>query len=117
MTTLSEALQDVCDLLAGAGVAAVVNPADLDIPGAWVTPGEISYNTLSPDTFGFTMSIYLVAGDLPAKPALDALGSMLTKSAQALGAQLDATPVTLTLANHSAGPLPGLLFTLETQVD
>lgn len=117
MTTLSEALQDIATVLTDGGVEAVVDPADLNLPGAWVTPGEISYGTLDAGVFSFTMNIYLVAPDLPSGPALDTLGGMLVSAAAALGANLDATPVTLTLANHAAGALPGLLVTLETQVD
>lgn len=117
MTTLSEALQDVSQQLIAGGVAAVVDATDLVLPGAWVTPGEISYDRLDASKFSFTMNIYLVVGDLPAAPAIDALGGMLVLAGAALGAALDATPVTLTLANQSAGQLPGLLFTLETEVD
>lgn len=117
MTSLSEALQDVATLLSDAGVAAVVDATDLNLPGAWVTPGEISYGTLAAGKFSFDMNIYLIVGDLPPALAIDALGGMLVLAGTALSAQLDATPVTLTLANQSAGALPGLLFTLATEVD
>lgn len=117
MTTLSEALQNVADVLTAAGVQAVVDATDLNLPGAWVTPGDIGYERLNGAVFTLDMNIYLIAPDIPPAAALDALGGLLVLAGTALGAAVSATPVSLTLANQASTPLAGLLITIATEVD
>lgn len=117
MTTLSQALQNIADVLTAAEVPAVVDATDLVLPGAWVTPGDINYERLNGTVFAFDMNIYLIAPDIPPAQALDTLGGLLVLAGTALGAAVSATPVSLTLANQSAAPLAGLLITISTEVD
>jgi hypothetical protein len=113
--TLDEAAAELAAQLVAAGVPAVVDPRDLNLPGAWLEPGPIEYPYLDPTAYDVTWNLYLVAIDNGAGPALDALGKMLATLREAFPVP-EAQPIALTLANQGAGELPGLLCTIQTKI-
>lgn len=101
-------------MVTAAGVPAVVDERSLDVPGALVAPEQVAADRYGPD-FTVTWTVYLVAGGNGPVEALDDLGDMFDVVKDRLGVG-EARPVSLTLPNHAADPLPALAVTLTTTV-
>lgn len=102
------------DLLEDAGLNATADARDLDLPGALVTPERVVADRLG-DDYTITWHVYLLAADNGPVAALDDLGDMFDLAKDRLGVG-EAQPVTLTLPNLAADPLPALLLTFDTNV-
>ena len=87
--------------------------ARLDLPGAWVLPGEITFQVDA--TAVMEAEVYLVARDVGAVDSLDQLGDMLT-ALRASGIANAASPVSLDLPNHSSAGLPALRVVVPIQI-
>ena len=116
MLQLGQAAQEVADAITALGVPAVVDARDLNPPGAWVTIAPVGYDFLSKGAVSVAFDVFLVARDLPSVQALDSLSDMLAPLADALHLG-DVTPMTVTLVNHSADPLPSLSFRIDTRIE
>ena len=112
---LSEAATAVCDLIRDVGVAATADARDLDLPAALVTPENIECDRLGNDEYTVTWAVYLLAPDNGALECLDDLGDMFDQVKDALGVS-EAKPMTLSLPNIAADPLPVLMLTVTTEV-
>lgn len=114
MTTnrLAEAAAETAALLSDLGVPTVTEPRDLNIPGAWLAPSTIDYQTLTQGPLRVQWDLYLLAPDNGAP--LDHLGAMLDKlsAAMTLG---EVEALSLTIVNQSPDPLPALHLTIETE--
>lgn len=115
MRTMGDSLKDIAEMVTAAGVPAAVDPRDLNLPGAWVTPGLVSFDVLDVDTAFMTFDIYLVAPDHGAAHSLNSLGDMLAKIRPALQVG-EAMPVMVNLPNHGAEALPALLISIDAQI-
>ena len=102
-------------MIQAAGVSAASDPRAFDPPGALVTPGTVSCDRLGGD-YTVTWECYLVVGDHGTTEALNDLGDLFDLVRLPLGVG-EARPMTLSLPNHAADPLPALQFTLTTSVD
>ena len=111
---IGAAAQAVVDMISDAGVQATIDGRDLELPGALVAPETISADRLGGD-YTVAWNVYLVAADAGPVEALDDLGHMFDLLKDALGVG-EARPVTLTLPNHAADPLPAFLLTFSTSV-
>ncbi|UVK60160.1 tail terminator [Arthrobacter phage SerialPhiller] len=112
---LGDALQDIANMVTAAGVPAAVDPRNLNLPGAWVTPNTVGFDVLDADTAHMRFDVYLVTGDHGAVESLNSLGAMLTKVRKPLQVG-DAQPVMVNLPNHGAGALPALLISIDAQI-
>lgn len=115
VANIGDALQDIADMVTAAGVPAALDPRDLELPGAWVTPGAVSFDVLDADTAHMRFDVYLVAREHGAKVSLNTLGGMLAKVRPALGVP-SAQPLMVNLPNHGADPLPALLLSIDAQL-
>lgn len=115
MQTMGDSLQDIADMVTAAGVQAAVDPRNLNLPGAWVTPGLVSFDVLDEDTAFMRFDVYLVAPDHGAVHSLNSLGDMLAKIRPALQVG-EAQPVMVNLPNHGADALPALLISIDAQL-
>lgn len=113
--SIRDALASVAQALTDAGVKAVVDPADLTLPGAVVYPNAIDYDTLGAGDYQLTVDVVLVAGGIPTLPALDQLDGLLG-TVRALWAIGEARAVSITLTNLSPDPLPGLTTSITFNV-
>jgi hypothetical protein len=115
MFGLGQAMQQIADDISSLGVPAVVDARDLNLPGAWVTPGPFAYEFMSKTALTLSADVYLISRDLPAVQAEDDLGNMVDVLAGPLHISA-VTPQTVTLPNHGADPLPALYFRLDNLV-
>lgn len=113
---LVDAITYTVDRLRAAGLAAVADPRDLNLPGAWVYPGTLLRDTLA-GAGEADVQIALVVPDLGGLDTLRALDELLGQ-AQAAGLGLaEFEPATVTLDNHGAGGLPALIASATIRLD
>jgi hypothetical protein len=110
---LYEALEDLTSQISDLGVNATYNPQNLDLPGAWVTPGAVTYDLLDSETYSMQFDVYLISSNNDVAGSLINLSEMLEKIRVSLGIP-EAQPVSVSLPNHSSEALPALLVTLQT---
>lgn len=106
----------VVDALTAAGINAQHDPRDLNLPGAWVTPGEVELTRLDGKTGDVDVIVALVAPDVGGLDSLRILDDLLAK---AITAGIGATswePGTVQLENLGAGGLPALIATTTITV-
>lgn len=115
MLPIGQGLDDIKQLLTDAGVPAVVDARNLALPGAWVTPGVISFDTMDADAAFMRFDVYLIAPDHGAVHSLNELGGMLAKLRAAVPIG-EAQPVMVNLPNHGADPMPALLISIDAQL-
>lgn len=109
-------IADACEFVAArlrtAGVSAEHDPRDLNLPAAWVTPGELTLNRLNPSAGSAEVIIALVVPDVGGKDALTMLDGLLTKAIAADVGITAVEPGTVQLENHAPGGLPALIATV-----
>lgn len=115
MHTIGNALNDIAELVTAAGVPAAVDARNLSLPGAWVNPGTVSFDTLDADKAAMRFDVYLVAPDHGAIHSLNELGRMLSQLRDQLPVG-EAQPVMVNLPNHGADPMPALLITIDAEL-
>lgn len=115
MAWIRDALERVAGDLTTAGVPAVVDPRELNAPGAWVTVAPISYDRLAAGVRTLQADVFLIARDLGTPDALDALADMLDLAAGVfpLG---EITPTNLANDNLGGDPLPALQFRITLEI-
>jgi hypothetical protein len=74
-TRIRDALTPVRDALAGAGVPCSLDPATVQVPGAWLTPRSVDQLTMR-GLGRLTYHLYLIAPAVPALQALDILNGL-----------------------------------------
>lgn len=110
------AIRYVVDLLTAGGVSAAGDPADLNVPGVWVTPEAYAATQLNGRT-QVTLTATLVAASRDQGQAvadLDALADAMTAAGFPV---TDVTAVTVVLPNHNPGGLPGYQTTITLLID
>lgn len=99
-------VQQLVQLLVGAGVRATTNPEDLNLPGAWVT-----VDTVAPLVLGGPLElrclVYLVTGDTDYAHALDTLAGLYNRMATVLTPDGDVATQGVVLPGNPT-PLPAL---------
>lgn len=115
MINIGTALQDVADICESAGISAAVDARNLNLPGAWVTPDVVSFETMAAGEAIMDISIFLIARDNGPVDSLDALGEMLAKLRTVLSVP-EAQVMYLGLPNHGAGELPALQITMPFHI-
>lgn len=112
----SDALQEVVERLDAAGITSTTEPSQLQLPGALVEPGLITFDHLDPDTFSADINIYLLTRNNGSVQTLNELQELLQKF-RTVFEPLEVQPMSLPLANTAgANPVPGLLITLQTTI-
>lgn len=114
MQTISEVLQEVVDALTSAGLPTSVDPAELDLPGAWITPARMDFNYLSGEQFDFDIEIYLLApnnGALENISALQEMGQKVRSVYNVASAEFVAYPI-----GPNKEPFPCLIITLSATI-
>jgi hypothetical protein len=111
---IGDALQEVVDTLNAAGVSASTEINGVEYPGAFVVPGEISYDILSGDDFSMIIEIYLLTRNNGALENINVLQDMLSKVRSVYGVP-NALPLSLEIVKGQ-GALPGLLINLQATI-
>lgn len=113
---LAAAVEAVTSQLTAAGVVATGDPRDLNLPGAWVEPSTVEFDTLAADQAEVTLRVHLVVPDNGPMPSMDALGDMLMIARRIGYRMINITTEGVTLQNHGADPLPALSFDVAVTV-
>ncbi|QXG07725.1 hypothetical protein [Curtobacterium phage Penoan] len=112
---LDECVQHVADMLTAAGIPATGDPRDLNLPGAWVEPATVAFDTFDAQQAEVTMSVHLVTPDNGPMASMSALSDMLL-TVRGLGLRMaNITTEGITLTNHSPDPLPALTFSVAVE--
>lgn len=114
---ITEAVTFVSDRLTAAGINATTDPRDLNLPGAWVTPGEFTLSRLQKAAGEVEVIIALVAPDAGGIETLNILDDLLTKAIDAEVGINSIEPGTVQLENHAPGGLPALVATVTISLD
>lgn len=103
--------------LAGAGVPATLEPADVQTEGAWVSMRTITPLTMD-EGYSVRFHVYLVAPGVGALEALDVLGGLLTRALTVIEPDEPINTATaLTLPHTPNQPLPAYLLVVDELVD
>lgn len=117
MPALGTALTEVRDRLRDARINAETDPTDLDpLPGVLVIPSDLDFPRLDDSAVDMTIELLLVAAAVPPADALDQLGALLDDVRAAIPQVAAARPISITLTNHAAEPLPGLSIDLTVTI-
>lgn len=107
---LGDAVRDLAGVLTVAGINATGDARDLQVPGAWVEPAGIEFETLAAGSATVRVRVLLIVPDNGPMASMDALSDMLL-TVRRLGLQMEnITPTGATLINHGADPLPAIQF-------
>jgi len=106
----------VADRLRAAGLTAEHDPRDLNLPGAWVTPGELTLNRLAKDAGEIDVIVALIAPDAGGSSTLTILDDLLSKAIEADIGISSVEPGTVQLENHAPGGLPALITTVSIEL-
>lgn len=115
MTTITEALNEIVDILKNAGVAATADASLLELPGVLVLPGDIQFPYLDGSQFDMEFNLWIMARDKGAVDTWVELQTLLT-AVRSVFEIPDATPINMPLRNQSSEPVPALLATIRTTI-
>lgn len=110
-----DALKEIAASIDAVGIPATIEQANLQVPGALVVPGTLSFDHLDRETYSARVEVYLCTSDRGAVETLNDLQQMLFKVKDILGFQ-EVEPVKLQSPNHSADGLPALLIALDATI-
>lgn len=101
--------------LSAAGAPAVIDPADVQLPGVICYPATIEFEYLDQATFTLGVDLVFVASGASQADALDQLAALVSAARSVLPIT-ELRAVTARLAGQSADPLPALVCTVTLQV-
>lgn len=107
---IRDVLTELRDALAGAGVPASVDPATVQVPGAWIAPQWLDEMTMT-GAYRLVVYVYLIAPAVGTLEALDILGGLLDAATPVVepsteeGDRLE-TNQAVTLPANPGTPLP-----------
>lgn len=104
--TYADSVQELCDELTNGGLPATMDPADLNLPGAWV-----SVDGLTPETLGgysVRVTVYLIVADVDPRRALERLGDMFDLCVNLGLLPAEEAGATTVAMPDGAGPYPAI---------
>lgn len=113
-----DALQEVVTALDNAGVTSTTEMSQVQLPGALVVPGTMTFDYLDGDNFSANIDVYLLVRNNGSVQSLNDLQDLLTKFRTVFDA-IEAEPISLSLPNATGGspdPVPGLQLTLQATI-
>ncbi|MDK8674504.1 hypothetical protein QP918_03420 [Corynebacterium accolens] len=110
-TQLPDSLQALADWITAAGVAAFVDLSEAQLPGAFVTIGDIDATMLASGWLDCTAKVHLLARDTGHTYALAQLTGMLQQLQDAGLIPTDVQATSLELPSH--GTIPALSLTVQ----
>lgn len=111
-----DALAEIITGLKNAGINATSEPSEIQLPGALVVPGIMSFDLLDGDNYSAVFEINLLTANKGSIQSLNDLQALLTKFRTQFQA-VEAEPISLILPNISGSdPVPGLLLTLQATI-
>ncbi|PCE13990.1 hypothetical protein AUC47_04905 [Microbacterium sp. SZ1] len=113
---IAQACGFVAEKLTAAGIPTTHDPRDLNLPGAWVTPGEIDLNRLGKGAGDYEVVIALIAPDAGGLSTLTMLDDLLAKAITAGVGLTTVEPGTVQLENLAPGSLPALIATVTIEM-
>lgn len=112
---LSTALAHVVDELDVVEVHATTDPRDLVLPGVWITPEQVTCETLA-GVSTVTVAVIAIAASSSTAKAVADLDHLLAGIAAWSEAPTSWQAATIRLPNHASEPLPCLRGTVDLTV-
>lgn len=110
---INDATDAVVSALEGAEIPASIDPADVNVPGAWVAAREVDVFTAGGGAL-VTVDVYLIAPDIMPRDAMDELSALSTRALDALDIEAMSTNDALQLPD---GGRPKPAFKITTKVE
>ncbi len=111
-----DALDEIVTALQGAGINATSELSSVQLPGALVIPGTLSFDLLDSDNYSAEFDIYLLTSNKGTVQSLNDLQDLLMKF-RSVFQVVEAEPISLTIPNVGGpDPVPGLLLTLQATI-
>lgn len=116
MQLIGDALAEVVQALRDAGINATTEPSEVQLPGALVVPGTLTFDLLDAENYSANIDIYLLTSNKGSVQSMNDLQTLLNKFRVAFQIP-EAEPISLNLPNVSGpDPVPGLLITLKATI-
>lgn len=110
-----DALQEIVTGLKNAGIKATTEIANLQLPGALVIPGPMTFDILDGENYSAEIEVYLLTSNKGSIQSLNDLQELLTDFRTVFNVS-EAEPISLPLTNLAPDPVPGLLITLQATI-
>ena len=111
-----DALAEIVTGLRNAGINATSEPAKVQLPGAIVEPGLLTFDLLDGDNYSAQFNVYLLTSNKGTVQSLNDLQDLLTKF-RSVFQVVEAEPISLPIPNIGGpDPVPGLLLTLQATI-
>lgn len=111
-----DALAEIVTGLKNAGINATSEPSKLQLPGAIVEPGLLTFDLLDGDNYSAEFNIYLLTSNKGTVQSLNDLQDLLNKF-RSVFQVVEAEAMSLPLPNIAGpDPVPGLLLTLQATI-
>ncbi|WP_064722255.1 hypothetical protein [Paenarthrobacter nicotinovorans] len=110
-----DALDEIVTGLINAGINATSEPKKLQLPGAVVEPGTMTFDLLDGDNYSAEFNVYLLTANKGTVQSLNDLQDMLTKF-RSVFQVIEAEPLSLVVPAGGPDPVPGLLLTLQATI-
>lgn len=110
---LNDATDQIVEDLAGVGITATIDPAEIEVPGAWVTAREVDDFTIGGGGT-VTVDVYLIAPDVMPRDAMDMLSSLGMQALAVLDVEQMTTNDSIQLPD---GGRPKPAFRITTKVE
>lgn len=110
---INESTDVVIRALEGAEIPATIDPAEVELPGAWVAANAVDVFTAGGGAL-VTVDVYLIAPDVMPRDAMDILSDLATRALDVLDAESLSTNDGVQLPD---GGRPKPAFKLTTKVE
>lgn len=117
MQLIGDALSEVVEELKATGINATTEPSKVNLPGALVVPGLISFDILDEDTYSAVIDIYLLTnGNKGSIQSMNELQGLLNKF-RTIYQIPEAEPISIQIPNIGGpDPVPGLQVSLQATI-
>lgn len=116
MQKYGDALAEVVAALRTTGMNATTEMSEIQLPGALVVPGLMTFDILDEDNYSATIEIYLLTSNKGSVQSMNDLQTLIEKF-RTVFQVIDAEPLSLNLPNIAGNdPVPGLLVTLQATI-
>lgn len=110
-----DALEEIVQTLRDAGIPATTEAASVQLPGALVVPGTITFDRLSTGEYGAVVEVYLLTSNKGAVQSLNDLTKLLAQFRGVFDVG-QAEPITIQLQAAGPDPAPGLRIELNLDI-
>lgn len=100
-------ITDLVALLATVDIPASVDPADVNLPGAWIAVEDITHQVTLNGTMRLAVAVYLIVPDIDPRRAMESLAPVYNRLMEVVTPDGKVTPTGVVLPDNPT-PMPAL---------